>query len=70
MIQRRHPITPHSRSVAMCSVQPETVSLPGTALTREATRRLRFVVHAAGDFTPWCSTDADVVTLNLCNINT
>ena len=29
-------------------------------ITRDATRRLRFVVHAAGWLQPWCSTDAQV----------
>ena len=32
------------------------VGLMEMALTRDATRRLRFDVHAAG-FIPWCSTD-------------
>ena len=32
----------------MSTVEPELVGLPGKALTRDAMRRLRFVLHAAG----------------------
>ena len=37
-----------SRCEALGSVEPEFVGLPGKALTLDATRRLRFIVHAAG----------------------
>ena len=39
----RDPITPPSRCTAL-----DMVGLLGKALTRDTTRRLRFVVHAAG----------------------
>ena len=48
MIHRWHPITPPSRCTALGMVEPELVGLPVKALTRDATRRLRFVVNAAG----------------------
>ena len=38
--------TPPSWCAALGTVEPELVGLPGKALTRDATRRLRFVFHA------------------------
>ena len=40
-------ITPPSRCAAQGKVEPELVGLPENAITRDATRRLWFVVHAA-----------------------
>ena len=45
---RLHPIIPPSRYAALGRIESELVGLPGMALTWEATRRLRFVVHVAG----------------------
>ena len=44
----RELVAPPSRCASLDRVGPELVGLPGKALTRDATRRLRFVVHAAG----------------------
>ena len=41
-------MTPPSSCAAMGRVEPELVGLPGKTSTRDATKRLRFVVHAAG----------------------
>ena len=41
-------IAPPSRRSALGRVELELVGLHGKALTRDATRRLQFVVHAAG----------------------
>ena len=38
----------HHRPGALGRVEPELVGLPGKTLTRDATRRLQFIVHAAG----------------------
>ena len=43
-----YPITPPSRNAALGRVVPELVGFPRKALTWDVTRRLRFVVHAAG----------------------
>ena len=40
-------VAPPSRCTALGRVVPELVGLPGKVLTRDATRRLRFVVNAA-----------------------
>ena len=37
-----------SRCATLGRVEPESIGLHGKALTRDATRRFRFVVHAAG----------------------
>ena len=41
-------MTPPSRCAALGMAESESVGFPGKALARDATRRLRFVVHAAG----------------------
>ena len=43
-----HQNTPPSRCAALGMVESELVCLPGKALTRDATRRFRFFVHAVG----------------------
>ena len=48
VIHRWLTITPPSRCAALGMVELELVGLLGKALTRDATRRLRFVVHAHG----------------------
>ena len=40
--------TSPSRYASFGRLEPELVSLPGKVLTRDVTRSLRFVVHAAG----------------------
>ena len=45
---RWRPIPPPSRFAGLCRVEPELVGLRGKALAGDATRRLRFLVHAAG----------------------
>ena len=41
-------MTPPSRYTALCRVEPGLIGLPGKALAPDGTRRLRFIVHAAG----------------------
>ena len=41
-------ITPPSRCTALGRVEPELIGVPGKVLIQDATRRIRFVVHAAG----------------------
>ena len=42
------PITPLTRCATLSRLQPKLVGHPGKALARDATRILRFVIHAAG----------------------
>ena len=43
-----HPMTPPSLCVTLGRVESELVCLPGKILAQDATRRLQFVVDAAG----------------------
>ena len=49
-----------SRCAALGRVEPELVGLPGKVLTRDATRRLQYDVHAADWLHSMCSMNSSV----------
>ena len=46
--EMKTPISPPSRCAILGRAEPELVGLLGKALTRDAMRKFRFIVHAAG----------------------